>query len=78
MLAQAAIAGAGKADPGQDGITYLLDAMAAGIETPLTAAYETEILRQTGSGSLQDALTTAKAQGRSEATKSWSNTEPSA
>ena len=57
LLAQAAIASVAKAEPGKDGITYLLNAMATGIKTPLTDDYATEILRQTGATSLPEALT---------------------
>ena len=35
-----------------DGITYLMNAMKAGIDTPLTPAYEKEILRLTGASNL--------------------------
>lgn len=56
-LADLAIASAySEAGPQRrDGISYLLDAKTAGIVTPLTAPYEHEILRQTGTGSLEAA-----------------------
>jgi hypothetical protein len=41
---------------GMDGISYLMAAKKAGIITPLTADYEKEILRQTGTSSLEAAL----------------------
>lgn len=56
LLVQAAIASVAKAAPGKDGITYLLDAMAAGIKMPLTGDSTAEILRQTATESLGDAL----------------------
>ena len=61
LLAQAAIASVAKAEPGKDGITYLLNAIAAGIKTPLTEAYQAEILRQTSTQDLGEALGTAGA-----------------
>jgi hypothetical protein len=45
---------------GKDGITYLMANMAAGIRTPLTPAYEAEILRQTNTQSLEAALRAVK------------------
>lgn len=39
----------------RDGISYLLNAKKAGIVTPLMESYEREVLRQTGSKSLEDA-----------------------
>lgn len=39
----------------RDGISYLLNAKKAGIVTPLMESYEQEVLRQTGSESLEDA-----------------------
>jgi hypothetical protein len=56
-LAQLAIKSVAKSDLGQDGITYLMNAMKAGIETPLTAAYAFEVMRLTGANDLLDALT---------------------
>ena len=54
-LATHAIESVKKADTAKDGITYLLDAMAAGIKTPLTDSYYKEILLQTKSRSLEEA-----------------------
>jgi cation transport regulator ChaC len=59
-LARAAIASVGKAAPGKDGITYLADLMRQGIITPLTHAYRDEVLRQTGTTSLEAALAVAR------------------
>jgi hypothetical protein len=56
-LAKAAIASVANAAPGQDGITYLRNAIAAGIKTPLTDDFAQEVLRRTGTESLADALT---------------------
>lgn len=58
-LAKAAIESVAKAQPGMDGISYLMNAIATDIETPLTNAYKTEILRQTGTQSLDEALNQA-------------------
>jgi hypothetical protein len=55
-LAAHAIESVKKLEPGMDGITYLINAIAAGIETPLTPAYKEEILKQTGTHSLEEAL----------------------
>jgi len=54
-LAKAAIDSVNKADKGKDGITYLQEAEAAGINTPLTDAYLKAILRLTGTDSLSAA-----------------------
>jgi len=51
-----AIQSVSKAEPGMDGITYLINAMSAGIKTPLTEGYTEEILRQSGTSSLREAL----------------------
>jgi hypothetical protein len=59
-LARRAIQSVAKADEGQDGISYLMNAITCGIETPLTPAYRDEILKQTETKSLQEALTMAK------------------
>jgi hypothetical protein len=56
LLARLAIASVSAAPPGKDGISYLIAAKADGIETPLSARYEAEILRRTGALSLEDAL----------------------
>jgi hypothetical protein len=57
-LARRAIASAGStAGPqGRDGISYLMGVKAHGVTTPLSPAYEREILRQTGTASLPEAL----------------------
>jgi hypothetical protein len=41
---------------GRDGISYLMDALHNGIDTPLSAAYEAELLRRSGAATLADAL----------------------
>jgi hypothetical protein len=41
---------------GNDGISYLMNAKKAGIVTPLSADYEKEILKLTGTASLGQAL----------------------
>ncbi|MCY4419765.1 MAG: hypothetical protein OXC42_00660 [Gammaproteobacteria bacterium] len=56
ILAQYAIDSVAEAKPGKDGISYLNNAMNAGIETPLSAAYAEEILRRMGTLNLADAL----------------------
>lgn len=60
-LAQQAIQSVKKADSGKDGITYLINAMSAGIITPLTESYIAEILRLTNTASLSEALKAAQA-----------------
>jgi len=55
-LAQHAIESVSKADLGMDGITYLMNAMASGIETPLTTTYVDEIFLRTETTSLSAAL----------------------
>jgi hypothetical protein len=59
QLAEMAVGSARNHDvpEGMDGISYLMAAKKAGIETPLSANYEKEILRITGASSLEDALT---------------------
>jgi len=47
---------------GKDGITYLMNAINCGIETPLTRAYRDEILGQTNTQTLEEALRTLKDQ----------------
>jgi len=42
----------------------LIDNIAAGVETPLTSAYRAAILAQTKSGSLEEALISAKVSSR--------------
>jgi hypothetical protein len=58
QLAELAIGSARSPDvpDGMDGISYLMNAKKAGIITPLTADYEKEILKQTGTTSLDAAL----------------------
>lgn len=60
VLAREAIASVKKAGEGKDGITYLMNNIAAGIETTLTRAYHDEILKQTKTHSLVEALEWAK------------------
>ena len=55
-LAELAIRSVRDAPRGKDGITYLLDAMKSGIETPLTRDYQSEIIRRTGTKTLMHAL----------------------
>lgn len=55
-LAEHAIRSVEAADEGKDGITYLINAIKCGIETPLTPAYKAEIVRQTNANSLEKAL----------------------
>jgi hypothetical protein len=61
-LARCAIQSVGKAEAGKDGISYLQNAIACGIKTPLTDAYRGEILKQTNTASLQEALEKAMAE----------------
>jgi hypothetical protein len=55
LLAQAAVASVAKAPGGKDGITFLLQLVASGVETPLTAGYSAEILRLSDAVTLQQA-----------------------
>jgi hypothetical protein len=55
-LAQAAVASVAEAPVGKDGISYLLQLIASGVETALTADYLSAILRLTGADTLQQAL----------------------
>lgn len=55
-LADLAIASVAKAELGKDGISYLAAAKANGIVTPLSPAYEAEILRKMSTDSLARAL----------------------
>jgi cation transport regulator ChaC len=55
-LAELAVASVTKAKHGLDGISYLLMAKSNGISTPLSPAYEAEILRMTAAGNLESAL----------------------
>lgn len=59
-LASAAIESVGRADPGKDGITYLLNNIRNGIITPLTPEYEISVLAMTGAASLEEALEISK------------------
>ncbi len=61
LAIQSAKARAGKR--GKDGIRYLIDARRNGIRTPLMDGYRREILRQTGTHSLEDALRIARQAG---------------
>jgi hypothetical protein len=69
-LAKRAIASVAAALEGMDGITYLMNALRSGIETPLTADYKAEILKQTLTLTLEDALKTAKGEGTASGTRS--------
>jgi hypothetical protein len=60
ILAKLAIQSAREAPPGKDGISYLINAMRAGILTPLTAAYEAAVLAETGASDLDAALAAAR------------------
>ena len=55
-LADLAIKSVDKADPGRDGISYLIAAKRHGIVTALSPAYEAAILRKLGCESLEEAL----------------------
>ena len=59
-LAKRAIASVAAAKEGMDGITYLMNAIRSGIETPLTADYKAEILNQTMTLTLEEALKTVR------------------
>lgn len=59
-LAEHAIHSVEAAAEGMDGITYLINAIKCGIETPLTRAYRDEILRQTNTPTLEEALSNVK------------------
>lgn len=56
MLAEAAVASVASARPGKDGISYLIQLMASGVETALTADYAAAVLRLTGSPNLKHVL----------------------
>jgi hypothetical protein len=60
-LASLAIISARALDNGRDGISYLLRARANGVETPLSAKYEREILRRLKAKNLKDALRKVRA-----------------
>ena len=55
-LAKAAVKSVAKASPGKDGISYLIQVSESGVETALSAAYLAEVLRLTGTTSLEEAL----------------------
>ena len=55
-LAELAIKSVDKADPGRDGISYLIGAKKHGIVTALSPTYEVAILRKRGCETLEDAL----------------------
>ena len=59
-LACLAIRSARTRDDGQDGISYLMDAIDAGISTPLSDAYKAAIMKQTRASTLEDALRTCR------------------
>jgi hypothetical protein len=59
-LAEHAIHSVEAAAEGMDGITYLINAIKCGIETPLTPGYRDEILRQTNTPTLEEALRNVK------------------
>ena len=60
-LAELAIQSVRSAPRGSDGITYLMDAMKSGIETPLSRDYASEIIRQTGAKTLAHGLNQLRA-----------------
>ena len=62
-LARAAVSSVAKADAGKDGISYLMQLKASGVETRLTAEYCAEILRLTGARNLDEALVAARRSG---------------
>jgi hypothetical protein len=55
-LAELAVESARRERTGRDGISYLIDAKANGIGTPLSEPYERDILQRTGTRNLSDAL----------------------
>ena len=59
-LADLAIGSVAKADKGRDGITYLINAISAGIQTPLTEEYAAEIMRRVNANTLEEALATIR------------------
>ena len=61
ILADLAIASARELSDGRDGISYLIDAQASGIETPLSPQYAACILAKTGTADLTAALCTTRA-----------------
>ena len=59
-LAKRAIESVAAAPDGMDGITYLINAIPSGIATPLTADYKAEVLKQTLTLTLEEALKTVR------------------
>jgi hypothetical protein len=55
-LAYLAIKSVASTEAGRDGIAYLIDAKRNGITTPLSSAYEREILQRTQTRDLEEAL----------------------
>jgi hypothetical protein len=62
-LARLAIQSASQLSNGLDGISYLINVKRDGIVTPLMPAYEAEILRSTGTRTLEDALASVRQRG---------------
>ena len=61
VLADLAIKSARQLGDGRDGISYLQNAKACGIETELSAVYERTILERTGTTGLDEALAAVRA-----------------
>ena len=59
-LAELAVDSARARQDGNDGISYLMNAKKCGIQTPLSPDYEKEILRLTGTDSLEAALASTR------------------
>ncbi len=59
-LARQAIKSVAKAKEGKDGISYLIKVKKAGVKTPLMSEFEKEVLKQTGTESLEEALAAQK------------------
>lgn len=59
-LARKAIASVGRTEVDRDGISYLRDNIASGIETPLTEPYRQAVLSATGTRTLDEALAVAR------------------
>ena len=59
-LAKLAVDSARAQQDGKDGISYLMNAKRCGIQTPLSLDYENEILRLTGTDSLEAALASTR------------------
>jgi hypothetical protein len=60
-LAELPVASARSRQDGKDGISYLMNAKRCGVQTPLSPDYEKEILRLTGTDSLEAALASTRA-----------------